>query len=96
MQEAFELLSDDVFRRSYDSSLPFDDSLPTENEVRDGDFFSIFTPVFQRNEMWSTLQPVPELGNADTPLEQVNRFYAFWSGFESWREASATWKEENG
>ena len=34
---------------------------------------------------WSTLQPVPSLGDMDTPIEEVNAFYDFWYGWGGWR-----------
>jgi DnaJ family protein C protein 2 len=27
----------------------------------------------------------PSLGNNDTPSEEINSFYKFWTNFESWR-----------
>lgn len=37
-------------RRVYDSSLPFDDSVPTASQVKDDDsFFRLFGDAFRRN-----------------------------------------------
>ena len=31
---------------------------------------------------------MPDIGDKDTPLEQVYKFYKFWDNFETWREFS--------
>jgi len=36
----------------------------------------------------------PELGDADTPLDQVHAFYEYWVHFESWRDFSAAAADE--
>ena len=89
VQKAYETLSDISKRRSYDSVFDFDESIPTGLEPQDADFFALYGPVFRRNARFSEVQPVPALGNADTPYEEVAAFYEFWHGFESWRDFSA-------
>ena len=66
-------MSDPQKRGKYDSSLDFDDSIPTEKKCvelfeddmdtaeREKAFFDLFGPVFKRNKKWSKRQPVPEL-----------------------------------
>lgn len=47
VQEAYDTLTDPVRRRKYDSSLPFDDSLPEEAEFKDAKaYMEAFMPVF--------------------------------------------------
>ena len=31
-------------------------------------------------------KPVPKIGDLETPLEKVKKFYKFWSNFQSWRD----------
>mmetsp|Transcript_28171 Transcript_28171/g.65104 ORF Transcript_28171/g.65104 Transcript_28171/m.65104 type:complete len:638 (-) Transcript_28171:141-2054(-) len=87
IQEAYEVLSDHNRRQQYDSTLEFDDSIP--DEVDSGlDFYQTFGPVFQRNSRWSNRRPVPDLGNKDTDIAKVHKFYDFWLDFDSWRDFS--------
>jgi DnaJ homolog subfamily C member 2 len=92
IQEAFKVLCSEPLRRAYDSQLPFDDAIPNE-EITDKflakgphKFFKLYGPIFKRNARWSTTKPVPELGNLETPLNDVLDFYSFWNKFESWRD----------
>ena len=93
IQEAMNVLSNEQKRRAYDSQLPFDESIPVEAVVvekmgRKGpkSFFKLFSPVFKRNGRFSIKKPVPDLGDMETSLPQVKKFYSFWVGFESWRD----------
>lgn len=95
IQEAYEFLIEKSNRETYESTLPFDDTIPCEELVRSADFFVVLGPVFQRNGKWSSKQPVPELGDASTPIEEVHDFYAFWYNFESWRDVSPEWLRNN-
>ena len=58
IQEAFNVLCNETKRRAYDSQLPFDESIPTEEKVQKAlakgpqKFFKLFSPVFQRNGMY--------------------------------------------
>ena len=88
LQTAYETLCDPAKRKRYDSSLPFDDSLPVEENLKDENFFAEVGKVFQRNSMWSKKRPIPDLGDENTPIEEVRKFYKFWDNFESWREFS--------
>lgn len=75
-------------RKKYDSSLPFDDKIPSKDEFDDETFYEVFHRVFQNNARFSTIKPVPKLGEKNTPIEEVNKFYKFWDSFKSWREFS--------
>ena len=92
IQEAFAVLCSEPKRRAYDSQLPFDESIPTDERVQKGlakgphKFFKIFGPVFQRNARFAQQKPVPDLGDMDTPIAQVYKFYEYWVKFESWRD----------
>ena len=46
----------------------------------------VFGPAFKRNSRWSHTQPVPDVGDEDTPYAAVDKFYDFWFAFKSWRE----------
>lgn len=95
LQETFEVLSDVKKRRKYDSMEDFDDSVPTTLK-KGQDFYVVFGPVFKRNGKWSERKPVPDLGDAETPIDRVNKFYDWWREFESWRDVDEQVKEEEG
>lgn len=84
IQEAYELLSDPVKRRQYDSSLEFDESLPKLRNRED--FFRVFGEAFRRNARFSVKRPVPELGTLEDEPRVWKRFYDFWENFQSWRD----------
>ncbi|KAL8271355.1 hypothetical protein Esti_004689 [Eimeria stiedai] len=87
IQEAYEALTDPNFRKQYDSSLPFDESIPNAAECSEAaKFYAAFGAAFQRNARWSVRRPVPSLGDDATPLNAVEKFYDFWFDFESWRD----------
>jgi DnaJ homolog subfamily C member 2 len=74
-------------RRRYDSTLDFDDSIPTADEIKtDEDFYSKFGACFVNNSRFAEVLPAPEIGNKDTPMDQVHKFYAYWNNFKTWRE----------
>ena len=88
LKEAYETLIDPEKRKKYDSTYVFDDVIPDDIEYDKKEFFVIFGPVFLRNSIWSKKKPVPKLGDLNTPLEKVKKFYKFWQNFQSWRDFS--------
>jgi DnaJ family protein C protein 2 len=89
IQKAYETLSVPKLKRGYDSRDPFDDSLPDIYDIKsDADFYAYFGECFTRNAKWSNSGGSPALGDATTPYEKVEKFYAFWYSFKSWRDFS--------
>ena len=92
IQEAFNVLCSEPKRRAYDSQLPFDERIPTEEDCIKAlgkgphKFFKLFDPVFKRNARFAVKKPVPELGDMETPLPVVFKFYDYWIKFDSWRD----------
>lgn len=96
VQKAFETLTDAQKKRAYDSQCNFDEWIPVgtekikQNEA-DGkgkDFYELYGPVFKANARFSEAKPVPQLGDDDLAIEDVYKFYDFWSKFDSWRDFS--------
>ena len=80
LQVGWETLTDAARRRGYDSSLDFDESLPKESAGNtEKTFFSVYGPVFEANARFSTIRPVPKLGDMSTPDSEVVAFYDFCS-----------------
>ena len=88
LKEAYETLSDPEKRKKYDSTYVFDDTIPDDIEYDQKEFFISFGPVFLNNSIWSKKKPVPKIGDMNTPLDKVKKFYKFWWNFQSWRDFS--------
>ncbi|TPX37643.1 hypothetical protein SmJEL517_g00590 [Synchytrium microbalum] len=83
IQKAWEVLSDPVKRRQWDSVDPeFDDAIPSA-KIK-GDFFEIYGRAFDANSRYSK-KPAPHLGSLDSTRDEVEAFYEFWYNFDSWR-----------
>jgi DnaJ family protein C protein 2 len=88
VQKAYETLMDPAKRKKYDSSLPFDEAIPKKSDVTDETFFEKFQSVFNNNARFSTKKPVPSIGDINTDMAEVKKFYRFWDNFKTWREFS--------
>lgn len=86
--DAYETLMDPVRRRKYDSTMPFDDEIPSTDDFTDETFFDVFAAVFNRNARFAKKKPQFGLGHIDSPLNEVKSFYKYWNNFETWREFS--------
>ncbi|ORX70791.1 DnaJ-domain-containing protein [Linderina pennispora] len=93
IQKAFEILTDPIKRRQFDSVDP-EVSTEIPNAKAKGDFFEIYGPVFEREGQFSNKQPVPQLGAMDTERAEVESFYEFWYAFDSWRSFEYLDKED--
>jgi len=86
IQKAHEVLSDPVRRRQFDS---VDEAAevepPSKKETQKGNFYKLWSKVFEAEGRFSNNQPVPKLGNDKSTKEEVEHFYNFWYNFDSWR-----------
>ncbi|XP_013199037.2 dnaJ homolog subfamily C member 2 [Amyelois transitella] len=93
--KAYEILGTPIKRRSYDSVDPLvDDAIPSNSDIKKEGFYKAFSKYFEINARWSEKRNVPLLGDENSPRDQVERFYAFWYEFDSWREFSYMDEEE--
>lgn len=58
-------MSDPAKRKKYDSTLPFDEEIPDvkKDKIDDSNFFEIFGKCFTNNARYSTIKPVPNIGD---------------------------------
>ncbi|SGY20618.1 BQ5605_C016g08106 [Microbotryum silenes-dioicae] len=83
---AMEQLSNPEKRRQFDSvdeAIP--DDIPEVKETTAENFYELWGPVFEREGRFSKVQPVPSLGNKDTPRKEVEALYDFFYNIDSWR-----------
>jgi DnaJ family protein C protein 2 len=72
--------------------MPFDDKIPSDEQIEKAltkgpeRYLKMYDKVFKRNARFAVQKPVPEIGDMETPLDQVNKFYEYWVKFESWRD----------
>lgn len=101
IQKAFEVLSHPERRRQFDSVDPYfvdlEQDPPTASQISASPeaFFSIMTPIFEREARFSKIQPVVPLGSPDATKDEVEGFYDFWYNFDSWRSFEYKDKEVN-
>ncbi|CRH02597.1 DNA-binding chaperone, putative [Plasmodium relictum] len=89
IQDSYTILSDKTLRKQYDSSIPFDEYIPTQKELEEAsNFYDFLRPVFKRNAKWSSKKPVPDIGDENTNIKNVKYFYDFWYNFVNWRDFS--------
>ncbi|KAL9181374.1 hypothetical protein ACHAXT_010179 [Thalassiosira profunda] len=69
VKAAFDTLSDPMKRRSYDSTVDFDEKIPPEG-VPEEDFYAEYGPVFQRNLRFAAFNdPAKQAGNKENDGE---------------------------
>ncbi|KAL7528175.1 hypothetical protein ACHAXR_005911, partial [Thalassiosira sp. AJA248-18] len=86
VKAAFDTLSDPMKRRSYDSTVDFDESIPKEGVVlTDEEFYKEYGAAFERNMRFASFNdPARQQGNESN--NNVHAFYDFWIHFDSWRD----------
>ncbi|KAF9361649.1 hypothetical protein BGX26_000601 [Mortierella sp. AD094] len=97
LQKAYEILSDPVKRRQYDSVDPIpEESYSALKEGADLPFVDAWRPVFEREARFSVKdrKEIPGIGSMESTKEEVEAFYGFWYSFESWRTFEYLDKEE--
>lgn len=93
--KAYDILGHPTKRRSYDSVDPeFNDDVPSVKDQNKENFYGVFTPAFERNARWSIKRRVAKVGNANSTIDEVERFYKCWYDLNSWREFSYLDEEE--
>lgn len=82
-----EVLSNPEKRRQFDSvdeSID-DDDVPEVTDTNADNFYALWTPVFDREGRFSKVQPAPSLGGPESERKDVESFYDFFYGIDSWR-----------
>lgn len=86
IQKATEILLDPVKRRQWDSvDEAADVEPPSKKQAQKGNYFKLWSPVFEAEGRFSKAQPVPKFGDDNSTKEHVEHFYNFWYNFDSWR-----------
>lgn len=86
IQKAYETLLDPIKRRQYDSVDEEAHVEPPSGKIADAEaFFKAWSPVFESEARFSTKQPAPAFGDANSTKAEVDAFYKFWNNLDSWR-----------
>jgi len=86
IQRATEILLDPVKRRQYDSVDEHADvEPPTKKQIKEGNYYKLWSRVFKAEGRFSRVQPVPKFGDENSTQEEVEAFYNFFYNFDSWR-----------
>ncbi|KAJ3097703.1 hypothetical protein HDU97_004587 [Phlyctochytrium planicorne] len=94
IQKAWEVLSDNVKRRQWDSVDPkYDESVPTRALKPGEDFFDVYGPAFDKEARFSKKE-LPPFGNNESSREEVEAFYDAWFNMDSWRTFEMLDEEE--
>lgn len=88
VQKAYDTLKDPWSRKLWESGRSFDDEIPsdTDGTGTPEEFFDTYTAAFNRWAYWSSDPDPPDLGNLETPDDDVEEFFEFWYTFKSWRD----------
>lgn len=81
---AMEVLSDPARRRQFDSVDEGANRDPPSKKAK-GNFFKLWSIVFDSEARFSKNQPVPKFGDEKSTEQAVEEFYNFWYNFDSWR-----------
>ena len=55
--------------------------MPLAADITDENFYELYQKCFNNNAKFSVIKPVPNVGDKDTPMEDVRKFYKFWDNF---------------
>lgn len=96
--KAYDVLSNPVKRRQYDSVDPrIDDEDFPRKAVKPEKFFEAWGPVFAREVRFASSgrDKAPTLGDMESTKPQVEAFYDYWYSFDSYRSFEYDDKEAN-
>jgi hypothetical protein len=89
IKKAYETIIDLPKKRRYESTLPFDESYPEKGDWKnDDEFYKLWDACFINNSRFAVDQPAPMIGDNNTPMAEVRKFYKYWDQFKTWREFS--------